>query len=383
MNTPTRSAFWSLLLALALVAVGCVQEYLPEVITSDNNFLVVDGFINGKGATTIRLSRSVQLSAKVTFPAETRATVSIESQAGPAYKLQETEPGVYTSPSQELPAGQQYRLRIRTSQGRDYASDYVPLKATPDIDNFEGRPTPNGLQLYISAHDESNQTQYYRWQYSETWEYTSAFRSGLTFDGTRVVPRSENIYNCWRTENSTAIATTSTVRLTRDAVRDYRLLFIPSNSGKLRIKYSILVRQYALSQEEFDYWEAVKKNTENIGTLFDPLPSQIQGNVYCLSDEQEPVLGFVGATTEVQKRIFIDRLSLPFEWRTNLDGYEKCIGLDTFPSDRWKGLTLQEYFEDPTQRIPVGVSGGFYTSQSPDCVDCRLRGTPVKPEFWP
>ncbi|MBX0292675.1 DUF4249 domain-containing protein [Hymenobacter sp. HSC-4F20] len=367
-----------------LLAVGsCVQEYLPEVINSTESYLVVDGFINGQGVSTIRLSKTVHLTTQNGFPSETKATVAIQSQSGQRYPLTENEPGVYVTASQQLPANEQYRLHIRTAGGREYASDYTLLKHTPALDRFEGQIQANGLQIYVSAHDEQAQTRYYRWEYEETWAFTSAFRSTLTFDGQRVVPRTENIYNCWRTQNSMAINTFSTVRLSQDAVRDYRLLFIPASSGRLQSLYSLRVRQYALSAEEFDYWEAVKKNTENIGTLFDPLPSQVQGNVHSLTDPDEPVLGFVGATTEVSQRLFINRHSLPPDWHSRNEGYESCTELDTFPSQTWRGWTLQEYFADPQQRIPVGRVGPRYTAQSPQCVDCRVLGTNVKPSFWP
>ncbi|GAB3240009.1 DUF4249 domain-containing protein [Hymenobacter seoulensis] len=383
MHLFTRPLLWFLLLLLS----SCVQEYLPEVIDAANNYLVVDGFINGNGTTTIQLARSVKLSEKSSYPAETNAAVFIENQAGRRYPLQEVKQGIYTSPSQELPSGQNYRVHIRTRQGRDYASDYVLLKQTPAIDQVEGRLQPDGVQIYLSAHDESNQTQYYRWRYEETWEFTSAYESRYRYIGNNtVVRRTDNVYNCWRTEISTAVTTTSTVRLSQDAVRDFRLTFIPSNAERFKSKYSILVRQYALSQEEFDYWEAVKKNTENIGTLFDPLPSQIQGNVYCLSDEQEPVLGFVGATTEVQKRIFIGRNSLPFEWRVRDEAYKHCTGLDTYPNaDKYSGYTIDDIFGDSVYRVPVGRLAGSegYTIQTLNCVDCRLRGSNVKPSFWP
>ena len=370
-------------LLLLLLLGGCIDSFSPAVLTTSVQLLVVDGFINSNDVTTIRLFRSQNLTSADATPLETAATVTIEDENGLSYPLTEKSPGVYTSARQKLPTTLRYRLHIRTSTGREYASDYAQIKTTPPIDAFYGAAQPNGLQLYISTHDASGQSQYYRWEYVETWEFTSPYRSTLVYDGKQVVFRNENIYNCWRTEPSTNIVTTSTVRLSQDAVRDFRLLFIPSSAGRLRYKYSILVRQYALSQAEFDYWEAVKKNTENIGTLFDPLPSQVQGNVHCLSAPDEPVLGFVGATSVVEQRIFIDRISLPDDWRTNLDGYEHCLGLDTFPSERWRGWTLNEYFSDPAFRTPVSWTGSAFTAQLPECIDCRLRGTNVKPSYWP
>jgi len=35
---------------------------------------------------------------------------------------------------------------------------------------------------------------------------------------------------------------------------------------------------------------------------------------------------------------------------------------------------------------PIYSPGGVitdYTASTPDCMDCRLRGTNIKPDFWP
>ena len=390
---PARWYLFGFLLLLS--AGGCVQEYLPEVISAENRYLVVDGFINGRGVTRMHLARTLLVAAPSNFPPETEAHITIESTNGRQYALAATDSaGYYLSDSLILPVTDQYRLHIRTRNGRDYASDFVALKMTPPIDNLEGRPQANGLQLYISAHDATNQTQYYRWDYTETWEFTSAYWSHWRFakgtpDRRPYFRRTEDIYHCWRTRLSTSIATTSTVRLSQDAVRNFRLVLIPPTDGRIEHKYSILVRQYALSQAEFDYWEAVKKNTENIGTLFDPLPSQVQGNVHCLSAPDEPVLGFVGASSVVEQRIFIDRLALPPEWHPVQAEYKKCTDLNTVINDTILGINMYKFFADTTYRIPVyeirsnsGTIKGF-TNQTPACVDCRLYGVNKKPSYWP
>ena len=370
---------------LAIMVTGCVQSFEPKVLNSASNLLVVDGFINGKGVSTIKLRRSIKLGDQGTYPAETGAQLTIESQLGSAYPLQESAEGTYTSPAQNLVQGSNYRLRIHTRDGHDYASDFTALKITPKLDQFEGRIQANGVQLFLSTHDESGQSQYYRWDYTETWEFTSIYESYYRYAGNnKVVLRGEDIYHCWRTEPSTNIVTTSTVRLSQDAVRDFRLLYLAGSSERLRYKYSIMLRQYALSQAEFDYWEAVKKNTENIGTLFDPLPSQVQGNVHCLSAPDEPVLGFVGATSVVEQRLFIDRFKLPPEWQFKETLYPHCLlGLDEFPAPRYKGMTYDDFFRDSVFRTPVSRKEGAYTAQVIECVDCRIRGTNVKPSFWP
>ena len=369
------SAFSSLLLA------GCVQYYEPEILHATGNLLVVDGFINSTDSTYIRLARSLELKSTNKFLAETGALLSIETEQGQRYPLRETVPGHYVVSPINLPPGQRVRLRIRTRDDHDYASNFRIPKLTPPIDNLEGRIQPEGLQLYISTHDATNQTQYYRWEYVETWEFYSAFESYYEYIGNNAFARrTESAYHCWRTEPSTNIITTSTVRLSQDAVRDFRLLFIPSSSGRFRHKYSMLVRQYALSQEEFDYWEAVKKNTENIGTLFDPLPSQVQGNVHCLSHPDEPVLGFVGATSVVEERLFIDRQQLPLEWARFNEGYEQCT--EFYIYEPRINFSYEELFNILGYE-PISQTNGAYTYQTKECVDCRLKGSNVKPSFWP
>ncbi|OWP64759.1 hypothetical protein CDA63_03090 [Hymenobacter amundsenii] len=376
---------WAL---LGLAGSSCLKPYEPAIIAGPNRYLVVDGHINGRGVTTVRLAYSINLDSPDRFPPESGAQVYIEDDRSARYPLREAGPGRYVSATLALPAGRSYHLRIITRERQEYASDLVVLPQTPPYDKLAATLQPDGLQVYLNTHDDSGNIQHYRWEYDETWEFTSAFESIQVYKKPlgRVLPRKENIYRCWRTENAATVKTFSTVRLTQAAVRDYRLLFVPRDDIRLRHLYSLNVRQYALSRPEFDYWEAVKKNTDNLGTLFDPLPSQIQGNVHSLYRPDEPVLGFVGASTVTEQRIFVRRQDLPVEWTKFINkGYEHCVDLDTFPSRRYLDFTYDDFFGDSTYRMPVARlrPGEAYTASTQDCVDCRLRGTNVKPDFWP
>jgi hypothetical protein len=232
-------------------------------------------------------------------------------------------------------------------------------------------------------HDPSNATRYYRWSYVETWEFTSAYYSQFEFTGGAMRRRTENIYNCWGTEKSPTINLTSTTRLTQDVVTDFPLTLLPRNSPKLRFRYSVLVSQFAQTPEEYSYWEKLKKNTESIGSLFDPLPSQLSGNVRCLDEANETVIGYVGAASVSQKRIFIANAQLP-RGTINLNGYENCQAQDTIPAAQ-ATTVFRNPRVIPIDAVypPVGVIPIAYTAGTPECIDCRQRGTNVKPSFWP
>lgn len=126
----------------------------------------------------------------------------------------------------------------------------------------------------------------------------------------------------------------------------------------------------------------LKKNTEQLGSIFDAQPSEISGNLHCISNPDEQVIGFVGCTTETEKRIFIDRSTQLPQSQVIFSGYEDCI-IDTVANDPIK---LASVFQGGSY-IPVGCAppfcAGFLYSTS-DCVDCRLKGgSVIKPPYWP
>jgi hypothetical protein len=369
----------ALLGCLTLLLPACVEPYQPAILNAPPSYLVVDGFINGDGITTIHLSRTYEVGARTSAPQESKATLFLEAEAGPRFALRETSKGTYASDKLTLEPGKRYRLRISTLPGQQYVSDFVPNLATPPLDSVSWRGADELVTIRVDTHDPKNATRYYRWEYEETWEIKPLLVADQEYvRSSRTIRYVWMPYPmlCWRTANSADLKLANTTKLTQDVVDNFTLLTIPSTSDRLFRKYSILVKQYALSKEEYAYWDLLRKNTENIGTLFDPLPSQLSGNVHCTTDEAQPVLGYVGAHTVQQRRIFISRDDIPRAWRYKT-GYESCYPPDTIIKSQAITTFNSGLF------VPVTELAGSYTFSTPDCVDCRLRGSAVKPDFWP
>lgn len=377
-----------LLVCLLGLLGSCITPFESKAEEAKQRYLVVDGFINSSGVTAIALSRTLPLPAKTASP-ETKAVLFIEQEAGPRYALRETTAGTYTSQPLVLSPTARYRLAIRTSAGQDYASGFQVAQFTPAIDSVTWRASDRGLQLYVNTHDDNSRARHFRREYQETWEFTSVEFSMLVYTPAMLDLRKDDIYHCWRSENSTAIRVSNSVSLNQNIISQFPLSLLPPNSQKLRYKYSILVRQYALTPEEFAYWDLLRKNTETLGTLFDPLPSQLTGNVLNLNDPQDLALGFVGIHSETSQRIFVSRGQLPRTWRP-LTGYEDCTRIDTFtrgvPGFGLPGKPVTFFntpLYTPINEIYKGTGVFFgYTYSSTDCVDCRKRGTNVRPPFW-
>ncbi len=354
---------------------SCVDVYRPPEISSPGTYLVVNGYFDSApgAVTTISLARTQNLTDPKLPPAETKAQVSIESGNKAIYPLKEGAAGAYTLTGVSPVPGQTYRLHIKTVGGKEYFSDYVPVVPTPPIDSVTWRPDDDGLQIHVNAHDPTNSTRYYRWDFQSTWEYTALYNSLLELKGNQIIDRIDPVFKCWNSDKSTNILTTSTARLSQDVVSQFPLVNIPKSSIKLGLKYSILVRQIGLTQAGFDYYDQLAKITQNIGSIFDPQPTQITGNIRPATTASDLALGFFRVGNVQSKRIFINRSQLPGGWRTNT-GLGGCQ-IDT--------LTLKNILIMQPAIISAEEGTGKYFTSFPDCVDCRTQGGVTKqPDFW-
>jgi len=392
---------------VALTWWGCKQVYNPKPVAAAGNYLVVEGAINtGTDSTVIRLSRTVPLSYKAGTTPEPGAVVAIISDGGASYPCVEAGKGYYKAPGLNVSSGN-FGLKINTSDGKIYQSDFVPTKNSPPIDSVYYKAKSNtvdiygkvqgaGLEIYADAHDPANNTRYYRWDYVATYEFHSAFNSMLILqtvpvDSVVQRPLTDQIYTCWRNDTSSTILVSTSAKLAKDVITANPIAFIASTAEEIKSRYSILVKQYAITAGAYNYYTQLKKNTEELGGVFDPQPSQLTGNIHCVSNPAEPVLGYITAGASTQTRIFIDNRELP-AWQS-ITPYDNCI-LDTDLYDRKLpgGATINEvkdeiyagyntpiveYRPDPRAKKPLG-----YTGSSPFCVDCTFRGTTKRPDFW-
>ncbi|HVV55404.1 MAG TPA: DUF4249 domain-containing protein [Mucilaginibacter sp.] len=381
----------------SLVAIGCKRPYSPPAITQPNNYLVVEGVIAaGQDSTIINLSRTVNVSSQTISNPELGATVTVEGNQNVSYTLQPDSNGRYVSPPLNLDNSHQYRLHIVTADGKVYESDYEPVKITPPIDSLQEDITNKGISLYTDAHDPTNNTRYYRWDYTETYIYQSEIESLFVYDPaapdlqkSALRTPDQQVHTCYISLNSSTILLNSSAALSQDVIQNNPITFIPKDSEKILHRYSIIVRQYALTQEAYQFWTQLKRNTQQIGTIFDVQPSEVQSNLHCISDPSTPVLGYISVSSVSTKRIFIDRSQLP-AWPYPIpqckpdticwpraaasppDELKSGIYIPLAPMDT-TGICEAELTPAYTLKV------AYYT-----CADCRfhLGGKTKKPDFW-
>ncbi|MDF2433268.1 MAG: hypothetical protein JWP44_2899 [Mucilaginibacter sp.] len=384
-----------------VLIISCKKPYLPPVITAPGSFLVVEGVINsGSDPTVIKLSKTVNLSSGTTANPLPKATVTVEDNQNNTYTLTESSPGNYVSPGLNLSSSLQYRLRIKTSDDKQYLSDFVPVLNSPPIDTISYSAQSNGLNIYSATHGPTNSIKYYRWDYQETWQIHATYFSYFKSNGDTVLARDlvhDNIYYCWQSDTSSTILLGSTAKLSKDVMVDNPITFIASTAEKLGTKYSILVRQYALTADAYSFYQNIRKNTEQLGSIFDAQPSEIPGNIHSVTNPSEPVIGYVSVGTVSSKRIFITNQQLPNWLPANPYPYCKLdTALYKYVCPDCKGPPINQVnqlinfkknnsaYLIPVQAImPPGSSTvlGFSAAQR-ECVDCTIRGTNKQPAFW-
>ncbi len=378
--------YFSLKMIVCSIAVltlaKCKVPYDPPLKSTKVNYLVVEGYIDGAAPTTIKLSRTRQLSSGDTAATkvETRAQVFVEDEHQNQYGLSETGNGVYVSNGVlNLNPAFQYRLHIFTVEGKEYLSDLVPFKISPPIDDIGLKIKDGGAQIYVSTHDQNNNTKYYRWEYDETWEFHTTYSTMLRYDAdsNKVYPRTDQVRVCWSTAKLNRILLGSSAKLSGDVINEAPLVYIPEHHKRLSVLYSILVKQYALDVTGYNYWEAMKTNTESVGSIFDPQPNQTVGNIHCTSDAAEVVVGYISAGNSYTKRVFIPNSAVPADWNV----YPACSTYSVTED------SLVYYFVNgglsPIAESITPTRKKIYLSSEIECVDCTISGSNIKPSYWP
>jgi len=353
--------------------------------------LVVDAFLSDDNERqVIRLSLSSPIDTARYTPV-TGANVVLSDDEGNTYDfLHESQGNYYSIPGLlELLPGRFYTLTVSLGAER-YVSDAVQLKITPPITDVyydqetfvsgENGSLQQGLVILADSESPDGEPLYLRYDWEETFMTVAPFPSNYIYDNETesIELRSDNISDCWISRNSTGINILTTEGLADPDIREHPIRYLSFNSEELNFRYSILVKQYALDVEGYEFWKALRETNESTGTLFDVLPFPLTANITNVDDPTEPVLGYFDISTASTQRIYIDRTELPtgisiptfFQGCTNNAGDTLLSPMDV-PDFVNRGFLIS-YYVFPT---------GYILVPRP-CIGCTIYGSNVKPDFW-
>ncbi|HMV09543.1 MAG TPA: DUF4249 domain-containing protein [Cyclobacteriaceae bacterium] len=374
-------------LALLALLSTCRERFEAEQVYKPGNILVVEGFINvGPGITRIKLSRVTPLDGVIQQNPEPDGIVVIEDDASTSYTLHHVGNGVYESDELNLGTDHEYRLRVEAND-QLFVSDFTEPIISPRIDSVSWtRSADDYITIAVSTHDPLNETFYYKWEYEEIWENRTAFRSSWAYENgiprARASDEIKAMTICWpRRYNKDLLMATSAAFVT-DAISAFPLSKFHITDVRLGWRYSMMVTQRALSADEYEFLQIMKRNTNDLGGFFDAQPSQLLGNIACTTSN-EPVVGYIGAYTSQQKQLIIKHNQISdFDYSTPcffdpLNGYLDDPQLPSYLENAIPLDAIYGPFVDDAAPI-IG-----FTLVPNTCADCRIVfGSEPKPDFW-
>ncbi|HEY4786202.1 MAG TPA: hypothetical protein VIH57_09130, partial [Bacteroidales bacterium] len=158
--------------------------------------------------------------------------------------------------------------------------------------------------------------------------------------------------------------------------------------------------QFILSEQAYTFFKDLNTLNQDQGTLFDPIPYSLIGNMKNLTHTDVPVLGYFLVAGGSEKRIFIDREDLPEDFNPT-DGFDGCNTESTIVPWTLRNDISQDPKVDSLMRLGYAVidrnnsctylgpgpctvkdSVVIVYMAKPYCFNCTLNGTNKVPDFW-
>lgn len=378
---------------------ACIYPFSPDLPAfEDSDVIAVSGDILIGEQTRIRINAVSPIGSGLSSTRKNvvqASSVAVEGRKGGiAAQDRPDADGTYVLDTRKLSPDDEYRLRIEVGSDK-YETPFMTVRPAPEITSLDYVYDKTRLHLRIGLDGGANLSDF-RWDYTENWEYHAYFVPNIMYvpgTGTenpariyRTPTLEEDYYYCWNSSDSVQPCTASTSGQSENRIKDMEFLSMSRTDSRLSVLYSILVTARGLSPEGRAYLDYLASTSNITGDLFTPVPSNMSGNIRCVTDSSRTAVGFVDVTRSVSKRIFISYEGV----------YISTVNPDTY-------LYVPEYdeeehsyhFEDIYRSgdAPVFCSSSEVPPEptrtnvqwAPKwCSDCRESGgTKEKPEWWP
>lgn len=305
---------------LAALLVQCVSSFDPKITENDPK-LVIDGLITDQpGPYRITLQYSAPYANRTSVSSVSGAVVEISDDKGNKERLIDREQGIYETTPSGLRGvvGRSYTLSITTPNGKKYQSKPELLKPVPPFGKistvFQDTRAPRirgFLNLFVEIQDFGTPNDFYRWKWThyQREEYclvtVSNGPTGL------IRTRNKCCEPCWEIQPCNGCIFLANDRLTNGkTITGVPIGKIPYDNTT---PYFVVFEQHSLTPSAYQFWKSVESQTNNSGGIFDLPPATVIGNLTCLSQPDEQVLGYFGASSVVYKSQYIIRNNLPVQ----------------------------------------------------------------------
>lgn len=370
----------SLLTCLWIFA-SCIDTFDADLPSSESTYIVVEGSICGDSDCTFTLSKSLPLNPSAQdilnrFIAN--ASVKVCGSDNTQYTAHYTWNGIYKVHVGSLNPNQEYWLEILWD-GHTFASTPTTPLPTPEIKDLSYERTNGGntVQIMVTpAAPLHNETQFYIWNYKEDWEIQTPYSTKWEYDKAKkeIVELKVDLHRGWCNDPHHTSVIGENTNYENGEIRNLRLYAANNMDNRFNHLYCTTVTQRAVSREEYEYERLSQRQSEEMGGLFTPQPSELPTNIHCTNGGAKAI-GYIGVSlNSTFARLFIKSSDV---------GY-RLAGLPHEPSEDESVLPYDMLYEIGYRVWEYNfLSGGVIWIERWG-VDCTAWGASLTaPDFWP
>jgi len=310
---------------ILMLFLSCEEIYKPELEIVPGNLVVESHVTNDPNQNYVILSNTTDFYNPMPQERVTGARVELVQfnvfgyyHYETIYNSTEISPGHYNFKDAPVP-GNRYRLRI--TLGTDvYESNLEHMPPLPVIDSLytgfkleksyrlDAYGPPNQVEIpsqeiYIDA-PIAQSLQYYRfnWRMILQWTFipTAVGPPQPSYQGWLSIYHDGefNLAGIKQFSQSDHVSKHPIISLPY-IPRDYLEIEKQSGSG-----WILILDQFGISKDSYDFYENLNKQLTAEGNLFDPLLTQVYGNMHCSSDSSKIVFGNFNLNSYKQHRYF-------------------------------------------------------------------------------
>jgi hypothetical protein len=282
----------SILLILIFINSSCLEQ-VEVGIRQQNEQLVVEGLLtNFAQDNYLRLSYTTQYAYDNEIIPARGVLVEVRRDNGEKtiFRPVPDELGVY-KPDEKFVGvvGASYSIYLKLPDEREFISAPEKMVQPVPIQNISAEFEKNpryGFRVFVDFQDSKELGNYYRWD-----------ASGYHIRRTRT---SDNRYNrCYVLKTETNVNIISDANINGNIVKAKAVFFSPFYATG---RHFIEIKQRSISRNAFLFWQNYQKQASRSGTIFDPLPAQLAGNIKNTKNPNDIALGyFEVASTSSQK----------------------------------------------------------------------------------
>jgi hypothetical protein len=320
---------FSLLLIYACIDVFPFENERPEPI------LALEGYITTiPKVHRIRLSRADRFSPDfngLNRP-ETLAKVLIKDNLGNVEVLTESTAGVYlTQENFAAEVGKTYNLEITLNDGRRFISRPETVAPAPLVDSLSyiavRTASENsfvdevGVRIFAHFQDPPDQQNYYFWNMLPSdFQLVAEPELNLNSPFHPTCPRCPNPLDCCRICYFSERPSPPNVNTAEDSdfnglYQNIPIAYIRDNGLRFKGIYKAKIQHLSVSQNAYRHLTLIGQQVGLTGSVFDPPPANIRGNLINLDDPEDTPLGYFFASDEISLETYIHPERLEFVFR--------------------------------------------------------------------